>query len=304
MGNYPFSAQPAHTIIPVDSAAETLLAESRIMLAPLVQALIAQGVSYPQFSRTMKQVFLEVARTELRSRNQRETDSAVSILSGVHRKDVRALSGAAPEHMQPGLTLVSQIFTRWVTEPAYRDKRNRPRVLPRTGPKGSFESLATSVSTDVHPRTALEELVRLGVVTVTAERVHLNTSAFVPTRGFAETAALFSRNVADHIAAGAHNLERVTSGDKFLEQSVFAESLSAESAQQLAEVARALWADAFQKMVGRAQQKVDRDKGKPQSDRRIRFGVYFYSAPSRNGDAGSGADPGTKGKKSSKPRDR
>lgn len=255
------------------------------MLTPLVHALIARGVTYPQFSQTMKQVFLEVARSELGLRNQRQTDSAVSILSGVHRKDVRALGAAAPEQLQPALSLVSQIFTRWVSEPAYRDKRNRPRVLPRTGAKGSFEALATSVSTDVHPRTALEELVRLGVVTVTAERVHLNASAFVPTRGFAETAALFSRNVADHIAAGAHNLDPAQRDERFLEQSVFAESLSAESAHQLAELARVLWAEAFQKMVGRAQQQVDRDIGKPQSDRRIRFGVYFYSAQSAKPDA-------------------
>ena len=51
-----------------------------------------------------------------------------------------------------------------------------------------------------------------------------------------------------------------------------------------------LWAEAFHKMVGRAQQQVDRDIGKPQSDRRIRFGVYFYSAQS----AKPGAEPAKK----------
>jgi hypothetical protein len=263
----------------VKSSAETLLAESRAMLGPLVHALIAQGASYPQFSRTMKQVFLEVARAQLRARNQRETDSAVSVLSGVHRKDVRALGAAATDTLEPGLTLVSQIFTRWVTERPYLDKNRQPKVLPRTGDRGSFEALATSISTDVHPRTALEELVRLDVVTVADDRVHLNTSAFVPTRGFVETAALFSRNVADHIAAGAHNLERAKGEDRFLEQSVFAEGLSAESTRLLGEFARGLWANAFQAMVVRAQELIDQDKGKPEADQRFRYGVYFYAAP-------------------------
>ena len=83
------------------------------MLAPLVRALIRQGITYPQFAASLKLVFLEVARQELRAGNQRETDSAVSVLSGVHRKEVRAVGVTAAPQMSPALTLASQIFTRW-----------------------------------------------------------------------------------------------------------------------------------------------------------------------------------------------
>lgn len=246
------------------------------MLTPLVEALIQQGVTYPQFSATMKQVFLEVARNELRARSQRETDSAVSVLSGVHRKDVRALGTTAPAQMSPALTLASQIFTRWMTDPAYRDKRNRPGELPRSGSDNSFDALAISVSKDVHPRTALEELVRLGVVTVDADHVRLNAGAFVPRQGFKETAALFSHNVADHIASGAHNL-RSQGDEKFLEQSIFAKGLTVESAEQLAVFARELWSQVFQKMVPKAETLVRRDKDKADAKQRMRLGVYFYT---------------------------
>lgn len=268
------------------SAAEILLRESQNMLGPLVRALIQQGVTYPQFATCIKQVFLEAARSELRSINQRETDSAVSVLSGVHRKEIRASSAIASEQMQPSLSLASQIFTRWVTDPAYRDKRNRTQTLPRSGPGHSFESLALSVSKDVHPRTALEELVRLGMATVEADDVRLNAKAFVPNRGFSETAELFSRNVADHIAAGAHNLSRETEA-KFLEQSIFAEGLAPESAEQLGEVARELWATAFEQMVARATKLVECDKGQTEADERVRFGVYFYSEKTAECLAGS-----------------
>ena len=289
MGIYPFCA-PRPYNSPVRTTAQTLIDESRAMLAPLVQALIRQGITYPQFTAAMKQVFLEVARQELRARQQRETDSAVSVLSGVHRKDVRAAAADSLQPMALGLTLASQIFTRWITDPAYRDRRNRPIALARTGEVRSFEALASSASTDVHPRTALEELVRLGMVTVAKDKVRLNTSAFVPKKGFGETAALFSRNVADHIAAGAHNLEHE---EKFLEQSVFAAGLTAQSTEGLGEIARELWAQAFQRMVARAQKRVDADRAKADAFHRMRFGVYFYAA---RDDAAETTQPKSAGK--------
>ncbi len=246
------------------------------MLAPLVGALIRQGITYPQFAASLKLVFLEAARQELRAGNQRETDSAVSVLSGVHRKEVRAVGATAEPQISSTLTLASQIFTRWVTDPIYRDKRNKLKDLPRSGSDKSFDALAISVSKDVHPRTALEELVRLGVVTLKEELVRLNARAFVPKQGFKETAALLSHNVADHLAAGAHNL---TSPDdsKFLEQSVFARGLTVEATAQLGVFAREIWAEAFEKVVPRAEKLIERDKGNPDANQRMRFGVYFYA---------------------------
>lgn len=246
------------------------------MLAPLVRALIRQGITYPQFSAGLKQVFLDVARTELRARNQRETDSAVSVLSGVHRKEVRAVGESTPQQLSSELTLASQIFTRWVTDPAYRDKRNRPRNLTRSGSKHSFDALAISVSKDVHPRTALEELVRLEIVTVDAELIRLNARAFVPRQGFKETAALLGHNVADHLAAGAHNLTS-QQDEKFLEQSIFAKGLTVEATEQLGVFAREVWLQAFEKMVPRAATLVASDEGNPKATQRMRFGIYFYA---------------------------
>jgi hypothetical protein len=258
------------------SPAEILLQESQLMLAPLVRALLQQGITYPQFSASVKQVFLDVARKELRARNQRETDSAVSVLSGIHRKEVRALGATTAKQLSPELTLASQIFTRWVTDPVYRDKRNRPRDLPRSGSKHSFDALVISVSKDVHPRTALEELVRLEMVTVEAELVRLNARAFVPRRGFKETAALLSHNVADHLAAGTHNLTS-HQDEKFLEQSIFANGLTVEATERLGVLAREVWMQAFETMVPRAEKLVELGKGDPQATQRMRFGTYFYA---------------------------
>ena len=279
MGNYPLrpGTCPAQVFRPMKkAAADILLEQSGALLLPWIQALVRHGVTYPQFVAQLKEVFFEAAVVELQAAGQRQTDSAVSVLSGLHRKDVRAFSSATPRLAASTVPLSSQIVTRWLSDPRYQDKRNKPRDLLRNGAGDSFEALATSVSTDVHPRTALEELIRLGVVTLQGDRVCMNGSAFVPKQGFTELVALLTQNVADHLAAGAHNLAADDSR-RFLEQSVFAESLTADSARHLGELARDIWAVAFERMVTQATVRVAQDKRMPQATHRMRFGVFFYA---------------------------
>jgi hypothetical protein len=237
------------------AAADILLEQSDALLLPWVRELVRHGVTYPQLSLRLKQVFFDAARAE--------------------RAHVLAVQ---PGPAAASIPLSSQIVTRWVSDPQYRDQRGKPRDLPRHGAIGSFEALVNSVSKDVHPRTALEELVRLGVVTLQGERVCMNGDAFVPRHGFAELAELLARNVADHIAAGTHNLEAEDAA-RFLEQSVFAQGLSAESAAELGDVARKLWGHAFERMVAQATTRVARDKASAEPRHRMRFGVFFYSDP-------------------------
>ena len=269
---------PAIAVPPMKkAAADLLLEQSQPLLMPWVEMLVRQGVTYPQLAANLKQVFFEAAQAELQRTGQRQTDSAISVLSGLHRKDVRALGSATPRAVAPTVPLSTQIVTRWLTDPRYRDRRNKPLDLPRHGPGESFEALASSLSRDVHPRTALEELVRLGVVTLQGDMVCMNGAAFIPRQGFAEMVDLLARNVADHIAAGAHNLDAEDGGGRFLEQSVFAASLTPESAGHLGEVAREIWAAAFERMVAEANARVDQDRAQPGATRRMRFGAFFYA---------------------------
>ena len=96
------------------------------------------------------------------------TDSALSLLSGVHRRDVRTLERGAPvahaksakPRISAPLSLVGEVAARWVADPAFLDGRRRPRALER----GEFDALVAAVSSDVRPRAIRDELQRLGAV--------------------------------------------------------------------------------------------------------------------------------------------
>ncbi len=266
---------PAH---PMPAADDALRALAPVM-APLVQLLLAAGIDYTRLAAELKPVFIEQARVELLRTGQRDTDSALSTLSGVHRKDVRewrenGLRGRIAQE----LSISSQVFARWVQDPLYRDRRKRPRPLPRLGPQPSFDTLARSVTRDVHPYSVLSDLLRLGLVQVQVvkgqEMVVPHRDGFVPPPGSREILELFSANLADHAWAAVGNLRG--QGPR-LEQSVFAEGITAESAEALGALARKLWADARSAMIAEATRRYDADLHRNDATCRIRFGTYFWS---------------------------
>lgn len=267
------------------------------MLTPLIRLLVSQGVTYPQFTAALKLAFLRAAHAELASAGKRVSDSAISLLSGVHRKDVRALTADGQLGSKPvdrALSVADEVFTRWVSDPTYLDADGMPRMLPlrsRTEGEASFESLAQSVSRDFHSRAILDEMTRLGVAEASGEFVRLRAERFVPDAGFAETLSYVSRNVYDHLGAVEHNMKAIGAGHRspFLEQSVFADGLSEESVRELQELSRRIWESALRRIYALATDRLEND---PQAGgeraMRMRFGVYFYSEPdsplTRNGD--------------------
>jgi hypothetical protein len=269
------------------SRAETLLAESVALLAPLVRLLVASGVTYPQFSAALKTAFLRAAHAELQGGHKRVTDSAISLLSGVHRKDVRALTADGvlkAQSLDRMQSLPDEVFMRWTNDPAYLDLDGLPRVLSirgRTPDEASFEQLAHTISRDFHPRSILDELVRLGLADVQGETVRLRSASFAPHDDFAKTIAYVRENIADHLAAAAANLREVDRGapGTFLEQSLYADELSAESVMELHRLARRVWESALRRMFALANERasIDQQGGPGAQVMRMRFGTYFFS---------------------------
>lgn len=257
---------------------EALLQQGAAMFRPLVRLLIANGGTYPQLISILKDLFIEEARAALHANGRKDTDSALTLLTGVHRKEIRNRIAQGPAGV-PDLSLASQVYTRWLTDACYHDSSGKPLPLARTGDAPSFESLARAVSRDLHPRTLLDELERLGLVKLEQDRVWLNGDAFVPQAGFADKLSMLVANVSDHLSAGAHNL--MQQNPPLLEQSVFADQLHQASVEQLQQLARQLWQQDFKTMVDEASRlcAIDEVRGGRQ---RVRFGVYFYAEPMNN----------------------
>lgn len=261
------------------SSSQIVLACVLKVMRPLARLLLKNGVTYTAFAQALKPVFLQAAHDELNSLGRPTTDSAVSLLSGVHRRDVRNLTRLAPEDdagLREPTSLVSQVATRWMHAAAFSEAPGKGKVLPRTG-ENSFDQLVAEVSSDVRPRAVLDELLRLGVAAEEAEGIRMLTAGFIPRKGLQEMASLFADNLHDHVAAAGGNLQGETD---FLEQAVFVDEITASSADKLQKVSVLAWKQAFKSVMGEAQERFDDDALNAKTEDktyRVRFGVYFYS---------------------------
>ena len=258
------------------------------LLKPLARLLLSSGVTYPAFAAALKRVFLQAAQDELAARGMPVTDSALTLLSGVHRRDVRTLlrsepmatkaNKAADAPARAQLSLASEVVTRWLHDTRFKGTRGRSRTLPRGADADSFDSLVASISSDVRPRAVLDELKRLGATAEDEDgSVRLLAGSFAPRQGFEEMSWLFADNLHDHLAAASANLQGEAN---FLEQSVFVDEITQASAAQLQEAAVLAWKQAFKTVMAKAQTRFDadaQDAEPAERNHRARFGVYFFS---------------------------
>ncbi len=268
--------------------APALTSAVKQLLRPLVGLLLDNGLTYNWLTRILKVIYVDVAVSEFRLANKAQTDSRISLLTGVHRKDVRRLRAEDNPEFEPpsSIFIGAQLVAIWTTEPRFLDKKGKPASLPRlqssTAEKNfpSFEELVTLVSKDIRPRAILDEWLRLGAVVVNSkDEVCINVNAFIPARGFEEKAYYLGKNIHDHMAAARRNVE--SNNPPFLERSVYYDNLSDKSVAELARLSEEKGMEILQVLNKKARFLQNKDKKAKKSSQRMNFGIYFYEDEDR-----------------------
>jgi hypothetical protein len=270
----------AHALV---TPPRSLTAAVRRLLRPLVKLLLNYSVQYPAFTNLLKQTYVEVA-TAMPVDGKPQTDSRVSLLTGIHRLDVKRLRNeivSGNEGPPMSVSLGAQIVARWTAHAEYLDNKGRPLPLHRLASAGgmmSFESLVRSVSKDIRPRVVLDEWLRLGIAQIdNLDRVILLTDAFIPSHGLDEKLFYLGKNVHDHLDACAHNLTQ-PDVPPLLERSVYYDHLSKDSTLILSTYARQLSSQVMQAFSQKAMELQERDHQNADARHRVTYGLYFYQA--------------------------
>ena len=257
----------------------------RKIFRPIVKYMISRGITFPAVTQLLKSLYVEVANEEFPLAQRRATDSRVSMLTGIHRGEVKRLTEeglSVVETTPPAVSLGASVVARWISDPLYIDSQGNPVPLPRHASDGgeiSFESLVATIRTDIRSRPMLDEWLRLGVVELDGQdRVCLKTKAFVPKKNSEEKAFYFGQNLHDHIAVSVNNMIGEQASE--LERSVYYQRLTPASIETLKKLATDLGMRAVQE-VNRLALELDRlDAGRADANQRMNFGLYFYCGPS------------------------
>lgn len=257
--------------------ADALLQAIDRVVRPLARLAVAKGMPFAVLETQLKLAFVQAARDAHPQLPAHRAVSRIATATGLNRREVTRLTQVSSP-LPLRRPVAAELFAHWANDAVYQDALGRPRVLPRQGEALSFESLAQSVTRDVHPRSLLDELLRLGLAVHDHERdtVALVRDAFVPRGDTERMLAFLSDNVGDHLGAAVANV--LGSGREHFEQAVFADELSAESIEQLRALISAQWRDMTAALVPAIEALIEQDRaaGRPQ-DRRLRLGLYTYT---------------------------
>lgn len=270
-----------------DDLGERLIWAAANTLRPFIKRLLAAGVPFGRLETHLRELFVEVAGTELALPGRRQTDSRVSLLTGINRKEVRRIRSA--EAAQPGprsfsMNHAASLVSRWLADAQTTDRRGRPRPLPYQASRGpSFMKLARKVTADLAPRVLLDELVRNGAVEIRPDtRIALTTSSYVPQHDRAEKLQILAEDPPELIETILRNLSAETA-DLLLQRKIYFDNLGSDAARRVrAEVRRE--GERFLRQVNRLLARYDRDRTPtaPGGERLYAgVGVYFFESPVR-----------------------
>jgi hypothetical protein len=270
--------------VPTATASLTaVVAALRRLLRPLIRLAIRYGLTYPSLAEMLKSIYVEVAQSDFQLEGKPQTDSRLSLLTGVHRKDVKRLRGEKAQRTREvpkSISLGAQIAATWSSRREYLDDQGEPKPLPRASvdeSQPSFDSLVRLVSRDIRSRVVLDEWLRLGVVSMDEQdEVRLNRAAFVPASGFEEKAFYLGQNLHDHSAAATRNL----TGEEtpFLERCVHYDGVRFDTVEALAKAAEN-WGMKALRAVNAKVLEGDHTEPSGEPGWRMNFGVYFYAEP-------------------------
>jgi hypothetical protein len=244
-------------------------------LRPLVRLALWVGLKHPQLEELLRELLISEAQQLWRSKGVAEPNiSQLAVTTGLNRKQVTArVRGSGPDPLpHTEASAAAKTFTHWLQ---LAQQQPELRRLPLAAQPGtlSFEDVARQASRgDVHHRSVLDELVRLGMCDEERGWAELKADGFVPSGDLQTTLAFLGDNLRDHAAAAVSNTTGAAA--PYLERAVFADGLSPEDCAAIHQLARERWHAMHREFVQSLTEAVERSRGT--GTKRARLGIYVY----------------------------
>ena len=272
-----------------DTHLKPLYSATLRLLRPLIRILLRNGVSFGTFSDLAKWVFIDVATKEFAIEGRKQSDSRVSVITGLSRREVMRVR----QLPKPDVTLsaekhnrAARVLAAWRREKPFLDAEGNPAALPMEGPGPTFSELVNRFSGNVPPRAILDELTRVGAVEALDDgRLCLRARAYIPKSTDAGRFHLLGIDVTHLISTIDHNLNPGSSGPLF-QRKVSYDNLPAEVLPEF----RKQFAGKAQTLLEKADQWLsERDRDATPAvegtgRHRAGFGIFFFEEPYSDGD--------------------
>ncbi len=253
----------------------------RYVLKPLVRIAIGCGVTYQSFSRLVREIYFEVAVDFEPVKGKPNSDSRVSVLTGLPRREVRSLREQQAGPTSPALSFERLLLNAWSSRLDLMDEQGNMIPLPRTirrGGEQSFEALVASIGKDVRSRAVLDEWLRKGYV-VLDEDDQVVVSPRSQVRGIEgdEGASVLLTHLLHDLLAGfeRHYIHGQTAQD-FSYHVIYGHRLTEESVTLICASAYREAMQLANKLNRLVVEREALDSRRPDATRRVTFGFGVY----------------------------
>ena len=160
------------------------------VLKPLVRIMLRNNIPFGAFSDLARRAYVEVATDDFKVEGRKQSNSRISTITGLSRKEVKRLQELEEEkddELIQKYNRAARVVYGWVHDENYQLKEGVTKALVFDGEPLSFSTLVKTYSGDVPPRAVLDELCRVGVVEIDDQQViHLVSRAYIPKDGVNE----------------------------------------------------------------------------------------------------------------------
>lgn len=268
-------AEPPNALSGLNPRQRALLAALAQVLEPLAELCVSQGVAVQAVEETLRHAMVRAARRACLDANAQRLTSRLSAMTGLTRREVSRIESSTRPARAASRSLVTEIFTRWAFEPEYQGADQAPMALAVLGPAPSFEALAARVTRDVHARTLLVEMQRLGLVGERDDQLRLLKDSLVPQGDWTHMVGFMGDNVGDHFRAASANVRG--DGQPHFEQSVLADELSQQSLAEVKTLITRQWQQLMRDIVPQLETLMAADeRAGRKRDQAVRIGMYSW----------------------------
>ncbi len=180
----------------------------RLLLRPIAWYCLKHAIRLQELVEIAKQVLVDLGMQALEQAEEDVTNARLSVMTGVHRRDVVRLIGEQPKSTG---SLVSRVLGQWQSDKQFLGLNGKPRQLSYLGQDNEFSILVHTVSKELNASLVLSELERVGAVKKQASKqgskIKLINPLMVIKGDVVEALTLLAEDTQDLMAAVDENIE-------------------------------------------------------------------------------------------------
>ena len=136
------------------------------VMKPIIRLMLSLGINYREFCEICKALFVEAASEDFGIKGRPTNTSRIALLTGLDRKQVKAVREALNGIDFPvnsPVSHMSRVMTAWYQDDSYLDRQGKPKPLDEKSDEG-FYGLAKRYGGDIPASAIVKELMRTNCV--------------------------------------------------------------------------------------------------------------------------------------------